>query len=77
VSSVERVPVDVIFLGVEGLDDLLAIALQEDVDARLGGLQRHLALAGQGDAPLEGLQGLLEGQLAALQALDQRLEFGE
>ena len=51
----------------------LSLRLPDD----LRGLEGDLALAGQCDTTLEGLEGLLERQLAALQSLDQGLEFSQ
>lgn len=57
----------------EGLD----LALQKDLDFLLGGLQGGLAVTGERDTALEGLQGLLQRQVPPLQALDQALELGQ
>ena len=52
-------------------------ALEQDLDLLLGRLQRGLAVARQRDAALEGLQRLIERQIAALEPLDERFELGE
>src|SRR5690348_2450876 len=61
----------------ERRDLRLAAALQEDLDFLLRGLERGLAVAGERDAALEGLQCLIERQIAALETLDQGLELRE
>jgi len=43
----------------------------------LGRLERALAVAGEGHAPLECLQRFIERQVAALEALDELLELGQ
>src|SRR6185437_7753087 len=65
------------FPDAEGLGLRLAIALQQDLHPLLRGLERALAVSRQLDTPLEGLQGLIERQVTALQARDQGLELGE
>src|SRR5690606_25028699 len=55
----------------------LAVALEQHLHLLLGLAQRALAVAGEADALLEGVQRLFQGELATFQALDQLLQFGE
>ena len=50
---------------------------QKDLDFLLGSFQRGLAVARQLHAALEGLERLIERQVAALEALDQALKLGQ
>ena len=64
-------------LVVEGAGEHFPVPFKQDVHTGLRGLEGDLALAGQCDTTLEGLEGFLERQLAALQSLDQGLEFSQ
>src|SRR5581483_7426112 len=64
-------------LGPEGLDLGAVAPFQQDLDLLLRGLQRALAMARQLHAPLEGLERVLERQIAALQALHQAFELSQ
>src|SRR5215472_85938 len=55
----------------EGLDLCFGAALHEDLDLLLGRLERGLTLTGERDAALEGLQSLIERQVAVLEPLHQ------
>ena len=52
-----------------------AVLTEQHFDAGLCRLERRLAFPGQGDAALEGPQGVFEGQAAAFELFDELLEF--
>ena len=64
-------------LVVEGAGEHFPVPFEQDVHPGLRGLEGDFALAGQCDTALESLEGVLERQLAALQTLDQGLEFSQ
>src|SRR5690606_25035458 len=61
----------------EGLDGGLPFAAEQDLDLLLCRFQSALALAGELHAALEGLERLIERQIAAFQTLDELLELGK
>src|SRR5262245_39611825 len=60
-----------------GLQLGLRALLHQDLHLLLRGLERGLAVAGEGDSAFEGLERFIERQVAALQALHEALELGE
>src|SRR5690606_28626831 len=60
----------------EGLRFGVLMLFQQDTHLLFGLLQGLLAFAGQADAILERLEGLLQRQLAGFHALDQTLQSG-
>src|SRR5690606_1782642 len=70
-------PGSFLIIRLERLGARLAVALEQHPHLLFGLAQRALAVAGQADALLEGIQRLLQRQLAGLQPLDQLLQLGE